>query len=167
MEKIDKGDDMKAKIMLIVFLASCLFFSSTQATNFSNIEVFDLKKEQVIEIIANSEIIQGEIKKCLKTNTGITKRFNPIPKEGKIIKIPVEPSVTLNNQWINTLVDEVKLILPTDETPLLMIFDDENKPYFLEFEHDITKLLSEIESRFLSTRLGWEFFTKRITETSF
>lgn len=77
---------MKAKIVLIVFLAFGLFFSSAQATNLSNIEVFDVKKEQVIEIIANSERIQGEIKKCLKTITGITKRFNPIPKEGQMMK---------------------------------------------------------------------------------
>jgi len=136
---------MKTKIMLIVFLTFGLFFSSAQAINLSNIEVFDVKKEQVVKIIANSDMIQGEINKCINTITGITKRFNPIPKEGQIIKIPVEPSVMVNNQWFSSLVDEVKLIMPTNETPLLMIFDDENKPYFLEFEHDITKLLSEIE----------------------
>lgn len=136
---------MKAKIMLMVFLTFGLFLSSAQSINLSNIEVFDVKKEQVIEIIANSEIIQREIKKCLKSIDGMTMRFNPIPKEGKIIKIPVEPSVTVNNQWIHSLVDEVKLILPTNETPLLMIFDDENQPYFLEFKHEIKLLLSEIE----------------------
>lgn len=136
---------MKAKIMLIVFLIFGLFLTSAQANNLSNIEVFDVKKQQVIEIIANSEMIQGETKKCLKTINGITKRFKPIPQEGEIIKIPVEPSVMVNNQWINSLVDEVKLILPTNETSLLMIFDDENKPYFLEFKHDIKLLLSEIK----------------------
>lgn len=54
---------MKAKMMMIVFLSFGLFFSSAQATNLSNIEVFDVKKEQVIKIIPNSEMIQGEINK--------------------------------------------------------------------------------------------------------
>lgn len=136
---------MKGKIMVIVFLVFSLCFPSVQAAGESNIEVFDVKKEQVVKTIANSDRIQREVNKCLNTITSMTKRFNPIPEEGQIIKIPVEPSVMVNNQWFSSLVDEVKLILPTNETPLLMIFDDENKPYFFEFKQDITKLLSEME----------------------
>jgi hypothetical protein len=76
---------------------------------------------------------------------GLSRLFNPIPKEGEIFKIPVQPSRVVNNQWINTLVDEVKVIVPTNGKPLMMMFDDENKPYFFEFEYDIAPLLSQMK----------------------
>lgn len=146
-EKITKGDKMKTKMMLVLMLLVSfgLFSPSVHATDLSNVEIFDVKREKVIKIVPNTEGIQVEVRKCLKKINNITKRLNPIPTDGQIIKIPVQPSIMINNQWMNSLVDEVKIILPTNDKPLFMIFDDENKPYFFETEYDLTNLLSQIE----------------------
>jgi hypothetical protein len=139
---------MKAKLMIILFLFFWSFVPAAHAahaTHLSNIEIFDVKNERVIKLVANSKEIQGEIQQCLKAVKGITKRLIPITKDSKIIKIPIQPSIMVNNQWMNTLIDEVKLILPTNAPPLLMLFDDENRPYFFEFDYDVRTLLAKME----------------------
>lgn len=139
---------MKAKLLIILFLFFWSFVPAAHAahvTHLSNIEIFDVKNERVIKLVANSQEIQGEIQQCLKAINGITKRLSPITKDSKIIKIPIQPSIMVNNQWMNTLIDEVKLILPTNAPPLLMLFDDENRPYFLEFDYDVKTLLAKME----------------------
>jgi hypothetical protein len=139
---------MKAKLMIISFLFFWSFgpdAHAAYATHLSKIEIFDVRNERVIKLVANSQEIQGEIQQCLKTIKGITKRLSPITKDSKIIKIPIQPSIMVNNQWMNTLIDEVKLILPTSGPPLIMLFDDENRPYFLEFDYDVKTLLAKME----------------------
>ncbi len=130
-------------IPILICLAFILQSNALAAD--SDIEVFDLKQERVIRQAPNSKWVQAEVKQCLHSIHGITKRFNPIPKDGHIYKIPLEPPIMVSNQWLNGLVDEVKLILPDEDLPLLMVFDEENRPYFFEFKYDIENLLVILE----------------------
>jgi hypothetical protein len=135
---------MKRKLMFLLFLFLAGIFSSVEASSLTDIEVFDIKTQKVIKSVPNTDKIQEEVQHCLTTVNGLSRLLNPIPKEGQIFKIPVQPSRVVNNQWINTLVDEVKVIVPRNGKPLLMVFDDENNPYFFELDYDITPLLSQI-----------------------
>jgi len=60
------------------------------------------------------------------------------------VKIPLTPSLRLENKWVNTLIDEVIIIIPENEKPYLLIFDDE-KRYFT-FKIEIDKLLKTLDS---------------------
>ncbi|MCL6624228.1 MAG: hypothetical protein K6T17_06380, partial [Fimbriimonadales bacterium] len=73
--------------------------------------------------------------------TGVYVKFNPIPKEGYMIKVPLEPSIMVENQWFNDLVSEVIIIFTSEEEPYIMIFDDENRAHFLTSEGDLVQLL--------------------------
>ncbi|RKD22852.1 hypothetical protein BEP19_11460 [Ammoniphilus oxalaticus] len=130
-------------ILLLISLGALV--SYVEAAERLNIEVFDVETKQVTNTTANSEIVQKELGNSLTKITGLTKEFDPIPTKGQMIKIPLEPSVTVNNEWVTTFINELILILPTGSKPLLMIFDDENKPYFFEFDYDLQLLKSEIE----------------------
>lgn len=89
--------------------------------------------------------IQLEAKKIIKEVDDVLKKMNPFPDKGYMVKIPLEPSYQLENKWVNALIDEVIIIIPEDEKPYLLIFDDENNSYFFTFETKIDTLLNTLD----------------------
>jgi len=81
----------------------------------------------------------------MKEIDGVVKKFKPIPDKGYVVKIPLAPSIQLENNWVYALIDEVIIIIPKNEKPYLLVFDDENKPYFLTFETRIDTLLKTLD----------------------
>lgn len=113
----------------------------TAQTN-RQIEVFDISKGKVIMNVQSNTDSQLQAKKFLEGITGVYVKYNPIPNKGFMIRIPLEPTVIVKNQWFNDLVDEVTIIFPGQENPYLMVFDDENRPHFLIYEGDTANFLS-------------------------
>lgn len=123
---------MVRKISLLsitIFFLINLFIVSAQSI--ANIELLDIEKNKIIKTTPTNPKIQLEAKKIIKEIDNILKKINPIPDKGYMVKIPIEPSFQLENKWVNALIDEVIIIIPEDEKPYLLIFDDENKSYFL------------------------------------
>jgi hypothetical protein len=125
----------------ILFLFN-LFSVSAQST--SNIELLDIQENKVITIPINPEI-HVETKKVIEEIDNIVKKLNPIPDKGYIVKIPITPSLRLENKWVNTTIDEVIIIIPENEKPYLLIFDDENKSHFFTVKTEIDKLLKTLD----------------------
>ena len=65
-----------------------------------------------------------------KAITGPFKNLNVVPKDGYMIKIPLSKPVSITNQWLHTTIDEVLILLPLNEKPYIMLYDDENNPHF-------------------------------------
>ncbi|MGE7925400.1 hypothetical protein ACQKND_19760 [Viridibacillus arvi] len=124
----------------ILFLFN-LFIVSAQST--TNIELLDIQKNKIITIPTNPEI-QLETKKIIEGIDNIVKKIKPIPDKGYIVKIPLTPSLQIENKWLNTLIDEVIIIIPEDEKPYLLIFDDESKPHFFTIKTEIDTLLKTL-----------------------
>ncbi len=104
------------------------------------IEIFDIDQGKVIKQVDLHPDIQREAEKILKGITGVYTNYNPIPNKGIMIRIPLEPNVMVRNLWFDDLVDEVTLIFPRQEVPYLLVFDDENKSYFLIFKANTDNL---------------------------
>lgn len=126
----------------ILFLFNLLTVS---AQGITEIELLDIEKNKIITTPTNPKI-QLETKKIIKEIDNIVKKFNPIPDKGYIVKIPLTPSLRLENKWVNTLIDEVIIIIPENEKPYLLIFDDEKKPHFFTFKTEIDTLLKTLDS---------------------
>jgi hypothetical protein len=62
-----------------------------------------------------------------------------------MVEIASGPSIQLENKWVNALIDEVIIIIPEDEKPYLLIFDDENRPYFFTFKTKVDTLLNTLD----------------------
>ena len=65
-----------------------------------------------------------------KSITGPFKNLNVVPKDGHMIKIPLSKPVSITNQWLHTTIDEVLILLPLNQKPYIMLYDDENNPHF-------------------------------------
>lgn len=131
---------MIKKILLGIFIITLLSKTVSAETN-QYVEVFDIKNDKVIMQVNADIVLQQEAKKFLEGITGVYVKFNPIPKEGYMIKVPLEPSIMVENQWFNDLVNEVIIIFTSEEDPYIMIFDDENRAHFLTSEGDLVQLL--------------------------
>lgn len=104
-------------------------------------EVFDIRLDHVTKTMPVTPAIQKEAESYLQTITGLSPKLSPIPKEGRVIKVPLEPAVPVQNQWIDAVINEVIIIIGKHEPPALLVFDDENKAYFFYFNKDIGQLL--------------------------
>jgi hypothetical protein len=132
---------MKKKIMIILFSVVFLYSPSNNAQGIKNVELFDIQKDSVTQVVPSNPFFQKAAKDYLNGINGIFVKVKPIPNQGYMIKIPLEPSIQINNEWINDLVDEVIIIFTKDETPYLMVFDDENNPHFFHFQGNTNKLV--------------------------
>lgn len=125
---------MMRRIMIVLITVMFLNNPCIQAQGIKNVEFFDIQKDTVTQIVPTSPIFQKAAEDYLKGINGIYVKVRPIPNQGYMVKIPLEPSVQINNEWINALIDEVIIIFTKDEPPYLMVFDDENNPLFFHFE---------------------------------
>jgi len=126
-----------------IFFLFNLFIVSAQST--TNIELLDIEKNNIIKTTPTNPKIQLEAEKIIKEIDNVVQKLNPFPDNGYMVKIPLGPSLRLENKWVNALIDEVIIIIPEDEKPYLLIFDDENKSYFFTFETKINTLLNTLD----------------------
>lgn len=119
----------------ILFLFNLLIVS---AQGITEIELLDIEKNKIITMPTNPKI-QLETKRIIKEIDNIVKKFNPIPDKGYIVKIPLTLSLRLENKWVNTLIDEVIIIIPENEKPYLLIFDDKKSLIFLPLKQKLIR----------------------------
>lgn len=136
----------KTLLTLLSFVLVFLTFnlSMVNAQSNINVKIFHIEKNEIIKTIPTNSKVQVEVTKIIKEIDGVVKHFKPIPDKGYMIKIPIEPPQQVKNKWINDLIDEVTIIIPEEEEPYLLIFDDENKSYFLTFQTKIDTLLNNL-----------------------
>ncbi|WP_051541968.1 hypothetical protein [Clostridium lundense] len=128
----------KALIILSILLFSC---TNVYGEEYVSIEIFDINKNNVVKRSESSPKIEKEIEKYLQNIKGIYEKFNPIPDKGYMVKIPLDTPIMIQNKWINSFIDEVIIIFPENETPYLMVLDNEERTLFLSFDGDTDILL--------------------------
>lgn len=137
---------MIRKIMMCL-VTTLMFFISNDVVSGAEehmVEVFDVNNNEEIISILSNEVIQNDVRVILEGIDGVVQKLNPIPDNGFIVKIPLEPNMMLENEWINDLVNEVIIFYSEKEYPYLLIFNDENNPYFFTFKGDAVDLLLKI-----------------------
>lgn len=133
----------KTLILLgIVFLQFNLCMVKAQNQNL--VLVLDIKTNKIIKTTPPNPNVQLETVKIMKAIDGVVKKINPIPNKGLMVKIPLEPSFHLQNKWVNALIDEVIIIIPENEMPYLLLYDDENNSYFCTFDTKIDMLINTL-----------------------
>lgn len=113
----------------------------------NQIQVFDVKKGSVILSVANNEDFQAEAKKWLSDITSLAPEIQPDMGATYIIRVPLTPHQTVNVGNVNLTAKEVFLFYysDTDDEPLLLVFDENKKPYFFHIHEDVTPFLKKLE----------------------
>ncbi|MGO4501077.1 hypothetical protein AB4114_35085 [Paenibacillus sp. 2RAB27] len=112
--------------LLFLVIAFSLFFAQTVGAT-DGAEVFDIKKDEIILTIRNSNSLQNQVKEWLSSANGAVGSFRIEPSEGIAIKITLMPPYKINNDWINGTVTEVVMFISPSKTyfPTLLVFTKE------------------------------------------
>ncbi|WP_409271837.1 hypothetical protein V1499_19595 [Neobacillus sp. SCS-31] len=131
---------MIKKIVVFILITGFLSIHTAAQTN-RQIELFDIAKGKVVMTAQPNPKVHEEVGKFLAGITGAYPKLNPVPREGFIIRVPLEPSVKVKTQLFTGPVDEVIIIFPAYENPHLMFFDDKGRALAFNFKGDTAKLL--------------------------
>ncbi|KAB2490311.1 hypothetical protein [Priestia endophytica] len=126
----------KIAVYLVIFSIFLTGFSDSFTSSNKNVEVFDLTQSKVVKITPTNKVLQKEAEKSIRSITLLSKKVSPLPRKGALVRIPLDPAVSIRNEWMDDLVDEVIIIFGEREKPLLMVFTDENRTLFFEFNYN-------------------------------
>ncbi|MCX8130660.1 MAG: hypothetical protein N3I35_11250 [Clostridia bacterium] len=129
------------KDYLLSFLAS----PNISVQEEKQIEIFDVSKGAVIKKVKRNTKIQDLAESYLNGITGVFIKASALPKNGFIVRIPLNPSIEIKTQWLSQLVNEVFLIFPNGEKPYLLVLDYKFRPLFYNFEGNTDKLLKTLD----------------------
>jgi len=127
------------KKLLVVLSLFVIFLHSTcvNAEGFKDIEIFDPKQDKVVKVVQSNPQIQNMITSWITNLEGLYKN-DPATDDGYVVRIPLDPKVKCKS--LNALVSEVYILIPENEPPCYLIFEDENKLLSLPFNGDMDKL---------------------------
>lgn len=130
----------RAFIILIIVLLSSI---NIHAQSYNDVEIFDITQGKVVKVVKSNPAVQKEALTYLENINGVYVKFNPIPEKGYAIRVPLTPSVKIQNSWTNTQVHEVIIMFPDEQgaLPFLMFFEDDNKLMCFVFKGDTRTLL--------------------------
>ena len=127
---------------LVIILSFFFMFLNSIPVNakyFKYIEIFDPKQDKVVKVIQSNPRIQDMITSWITNIEGLYKN-DPATDDGYAIKIPLDPTVKVNCKSLSAFVSEVYIIIPENDPPFYLIFEDENKLLSFPFNGDIDKL---------------------------
>ncbi|MCM3633001.1 hypothetical protein [Paenibacillus camelliae] len=119
--------------------------SQAQPVN-NNIQVFDVAKGKVVHAVANNEQFQKTAEQWLGQITSLAPEIQPDMKATYIVRVPVDPAKPLKVGQVTLTVKEIFLFYYADpnKEPLLLMFDDNKKPYFFHIHEDITPFIKSL-----------------------
>jgi hypothetical protein len=132
---------MKIKSLIICFVF-LLFAPLSSLAKQKPVEIFDIEEGKVVQESPTTSDILKETEKMMKSISGVYKNLDPLPKKGVMVKIPLDPPISVKNEWFNDLVDVAVLIFSyEEEDPYILVWDDENLPHFYTFSTSTEKLM--------------------------
>jgi hypothetical protein len=132
-------------LILSVMMAGAAAGSPVQGAEPKDVQVFDIAQGKIVKRVKNSPKIREEVKKSLQSIHELEVKFRVEPKDGVVLRIPMEPSVHVDNQWFHDNANEVFIIVPRSEKPLMLLFTNDKKPIILKFKHPVQTLLKEMK----------------------
>ena len=115
---------------------------------YKSIEIFDVNKGAVIKKVQTNPSVQKEVEAYLKGITGMYVKVKAFPEKGYIIRVPLEPSLEIENHWLNDYgikaVDEVFILFPVNAKPYLLVLNEKKRPLFYNFEGNTDVLLESL-----------------------
>ena len=126
----------KITIVLLIFIV-LITPKVVRADGFKPAEIFDPKQDKVVKVVQLNTEIYNTVWTLIKNIDGIYGKNDPVTEDGYAIKIPLNPAIKVTSKWLNALVSEVYIIIPENNPPFLMIFEDKNKLSCFPFNGDI------------------------------
>ncbi|MUT65426.1 hypothetical protein [Paenibacillus sp. NEAU-GSW1] len=136
-----------ALCMMIIAFASPVFAGAAAAPDpepFRPVQVFDVKAGKVIKSVPNDKDFQRFANDWISSVTGLAPQLTNDDSCSYVYRIPLEKPVTIKVNGINVAAEDVFLFNCDQKPPLLLVFDEQRRPYLLLFSADIKPFVQKV-----------------------
>ena len=109
------------------------------------IQAFDVVAGKVVKTVPNSPEMQNHAKSWLKGVTGLSPKLQAEDKCGYVFRIPLDQPTALKAGSDQIMTQDVFLFYCPKKPQLLLIFDENRKPYLLKFKANIKPFLKAMD----------------------
>lgn len=113
-----------------------------EQNNNTSIQVFDVQKGKVVLTTENNEQFQKFAHSWLAGIKQFAPEVQPDMKATYIFRVPLIPPVSLQVGQTKLHVAEIFMFYYKDKEPLLLVFDENKKPYLFHTSEDVTPFLN-------------------------
>ncbi|QHT61804.1 hypothetical protein GXP70_18695 [Paenibacillus lycopersici] len=146
---------IKSINLLAVFaLLLCLVYPSSAnaaanegegGTGLRPVQAFDVVAGKVVKTVPNTPDFQNYAKSWLKANTGLSPKLQAEDKCGFVFRIPLDEPTAVKAGADQVTTQDVFLFYCPKKPQLLLIFDENRKPYLLNFKSNIKPFLKAMD----------------------
>ncbi|MBM7563485.1 hypothetical protein [Paenibacillus sacheonensis] len=134
-----------ALLLFLMMPFSASAASSEGETGQRPVQAFDVVAGKVVKTVPNSPEYQGYAKSWLKTTTGLSPKLQPEDKCGYVFRIPLDEPTAVKAGAEQVTTQDVFLFYCPKKPQLLLIFDENRKPYLLTFKANIKPFLKALD----------------------
>ncbi|WP_308634462.1 hypothetical protein [Paenibacillus silvisoli] len=109
------------------------------------VQAFDVVAGKVVKSVPNSPEFQGYAKQWLNSVTGLSPRLQAEDKCGYVFRIPLDEPTAVKAGQIQVMTQDVFLFYCPKKPQLLLVFDENRKPYLLQFKANIKPFLKAMD----------------------
>jgi hypothetical protein len=108
------------------------------------VQVFDVKAEKVVKTVDNDRHYQKYARSWLKSVTGFAPQLTADDSCLYVYRVPLNKPTKIKVSQTELNVREVFLFNCANKPPLLLVFDEQRRPYLLLFSADIAPFIKKI-----------------------
>ncbi|GFN30712.1 hypothetical protein [Paenibacillus xylaniclasticus] len=134
-------------LLLIVTAANPAYANAADAKAKSPhhpVQVFDVKAERVVKSVNNDKQYQKFARSWLKSITGLAPQLQADEQCQYVYRVPLQKQAKVKLAHTELVVKEVFLFKCDGKPPLLLVFDEQRRPYLLLFSADIQPFIARI-----------------------
>ncbi|QHW34424.1 hypothetical protein GZH47_28925 [Paenibacillus rhizovicinus] len=109
------------------------------------VQAFDVVAGKVVKTVPNTAEFQGYAKSWLKSNTGLSPKLQAEDKCGYVFRIPLDEPTAVKAGSEQVMTQDVFLFYCPKKPQLLLIFDEQRRPYLLKFKANIKPFLKAMD----------------------
>ncbi|WP_258171316.1 hypothetical protein [Paenibacillus sp. R14(2021)] len=109
------------------------------------VQAFDVVAGKVVKTVPNNAEFQGYAKSWLNAVTGLSPKLQAEDKCGYVFRVPLDAPTAVKADSIQVMTQDVFLFYCPKKPQLLLIFDENRKPYLLKFKANIKPFLKAID----------------------
>lgn len=123
-------------VLIIIFQYS----TAICAEEFKYVEIFDPTQDKVVKVVQLNPEINNMVSSWISNVEGFYGKIDPITDDGYAIKVPLDSDVKVETECLNTIINEVYIIIPEYQAPFFLVFENEDKVSCFSFNGDIDEL---------------------------
>ncbi|WP_116188704.1 hypothetical protein [Paenibacillus taihuensis] len=109
------------------------------------VQAFDVVQGKVVKSVPNSPEFQGYAKSWLNGVTGLSPKLSADDKCGYVFRIPLDQPTAVKAGNAQVMTQDVFLFYCPKKPQLLLVFDENRKPYLLTFKGNIKPFLKAMD----------------------